>query len=111
MVGGDDLNAVGELAHGPVFDRHTAVTDLSATAVVEPAIHDPGVATTVPRARVAVAVQNVTVQVQGDVVGTDHDAVTGAVDQVRVERRVLRDHVAAVDVTRECLAAAHEKRR
>jgi hypothetical protein len=38
------------------------------------------------------------VQIQGNVVGADHDPVVGAVDQVAVQRRVGGDGVAATHV-------------
>ena len=109
MIRDDDLNAVRELAHGAAADGHSVVPWLLAAVVVEPAVHDARVLAQA-RARIAVTVDGVAVQVEGDVVGPDHEAVAGAVDQVRVERRVLRHHVAALDVVRECLTAAHEQR-
>ena len=45
--------------------------------------------------RLAVAGDRVAVQIEGDVVGTDHDSVVRAVKEVAVERRVDRDRVAA----------------
>jgi hypothetical protein len=48
--------------------------------------------------RRAVAVNGVAVEIQGDVVGTDHDAVVGAVDQVAVQGRVGGNGVAAAHV-------------
>ena len=46
--------------------------------------------------RRSVAVDRVAVQVEGDVVGADDDAVVGAVDEVVVEGRVGGDRVAAL---------------
>ena len=46
--------------------------------------------------RLAVAGDRVAVQIEGDVVGTDHDSVVRAAKEVAVERRVDRDRVAAL---------------
>jgi hypothetical protein len=45
------------------------------------------------------------------VVRTYHDPIARAVDQVRVECRVLRDHVAALHVVGEGLWCAQGKKR
>ena len=54
----------------------------------------------------ACAAASVPAEIEGDVVGPDDEAVARAVDQVRVERRVLGDHVATVDVVGERLTGA-----
>jgi hypothetical protein len=56
-------------------------------------------------------VDRVTVQVQGDVVRADHDAVAGTVDQVAVELRVLRDRCAAPDVGGERISDSERARK
>jgi hypothetical protein len=43
----------------------------------------------------AIAIDGMTVQVEGDVVGTDHDAVVRAIREINVEIRIDRDRVAA----------------
>jgi hypothetical protein len=48
-----------------------------------------------PRSRGTVAVNRVAVEIEGDVVCADQDAVVGAVDEVVVEGRVSGDRVAA----------------
>ena len=82
-------DAVRELAHRAVLHRDAIV------AVVE----HPDVAELVLRAvreLGAVAVDPVAVQIEGDVIGADHDPVVGAVDEVAVERRVGGDRVTAL---------------
>jgi hypothetical protein len=57
--------------------------------------------------RRAVAVDGVAVEIEGDVVSANDDAVVGAVDQVAVQRRVGGDGVAAAHVAGQRLAAAN----
>ena len=81
----------------PPEPAHRSVSDGDAVVAV---VGDPDVAYLPARAaldRLAVAGDRVTVQVERDVVGADHDAVARAVREVAVERRVRRDRVAAVD--------------
>jgi hypothetical protein len=61
-------------------------------------VGDPDVAELVLRARVhqgVVTVDRVAVQIEGDVVGPDDDAVVRTIDEITVERRVDSDRVAA----------------
>src|SRR5215211_3534703 len=96
---GDD--AVPELAHGAV---HHGVH------IVAPVEH-PDVAELFRTLleRLAVAVDRVIVQIEGDVVGADDDADVGAVDEVLVEGRVGGDRVAALRLLDSgCLASAED---
>jgi hypothetical protein len=53
-----------------------------------------------PCGRGAVAVDPMAIQVEGDVLGADHDSVVRAVDEVAVERRVRNDRVSTAHVIR-----------
>jgi hypothetical protein len=80
--------AEGELTDLPAFDRHPVVVE----------VEDADVARLVGRTvgeLGAVAVDDMAVQVERDVVGADHDPVVGAVGEVRDELRVHGDRVAA----------------
>ena len=57
----------------------------------------------------AIAIDPVAVQIERDVVGADHDAVVGAVDEIAAEGGVGCDRVAAVKVTRQSAIAAEKK--
>src|SRR5438876_10807754 len=50
-------------------------------------------------------------EVESDIVRRDHDSGSWAADEVRVERRVLRDEIAAVDGGGERGARANHKRQ
>ena len=55
---------------------------------------------------VTISVDRVTLEIERHVVRVDHDAVIRTIDQVTVERRVARDHIAALDVIGERLTGA-----
>src|SRR5919106_778150 len=96
-----DKRANSELAYRAVQDRNAIL------AVVEYA----DVAELVLGAwleRLTVTIDRVAVQIQGDVVCPDHDAVVRTVDEVAVKRRVGGDRGAAVEVARPCSGAAND---
>jgi sulfur carrier protein ThiS len=54
----------------------------------------------------SLASDRVAVQIEGDVVGADHDAVARTIDEVAVERRIGGDRLAAADLDGlRCLSA------
>jgi hypothetical protein len=75
-------------------------------------VEHPDVAEPVFGARLellAVALDAVPVQIEGNVVGADHDAVVRAVEEIAVERRVGGDCVAAAHVAGAGLAARYSR--
>jgi hypothetical protein len=89
-----DADADVELAHRAGQDGDPVVT-----VVDDPEVTELGVGVAAG-GRGAVAVDRVPVQVQGDPVGTDDDAVVGAVDEVLVQDDVGGDRVAALRLIR-----------
>ena len=85
-----EVDAAAELAQRAVHHRDPVVTEVDHPDVTELRLR------VAPGSRGTVAVDRVAVQVEGDVVGADHDAVVGAVDEVVVEGRVGGDRVAAL---------------
>jgi hypothetical protein len=51
----------------------------------------------------------VPVQIEGNVVGSDHDSVVRAVEEIGVERRVGRDRVAAAHGASQRMTAAEDR--
>jgi hypothetical protein len=88
-----DVDATTELPQRAVHDRDPVVTEVGYPYVTELRL---GVA---PGGRLPVTVDRVVVQVEGDVVGADDDAVVGAVGEVVVEGRVGGNRVAALQLS------------
>jgi hypothetical protein len=94
-----------EHEHAKAEARDRAVLDRDAVVAV---VGNPEVAELL-RTRVdqrAVTAERVAVQIEGDVVGADHDPVVRAVEKVAVERRVGGDRLAAAGLLASGLGAA-----
>src|ERR671910_1374970 len=101
---GAEQHPLAEVAHGAVPHGDAAVAVVEQPEVVGLL---SGVAADSGGTRVAV--DQVAVQIEGDVVCPDHDPVVRAVDEIAVERRVGRDRVAAADVARRRLTCAERE--
>jgi hypothetical protein len=84
-------DAQSKFAYRAALDRHPAVP-----VVDHPIITDLIVGAVF--GQLAIAVDPVAVEIEGDVVSANHDPVVWAVDQVAVQRRVGGDGVAAAHV-------------
>ena len=96
--------ARGEHPFGELADSALSHGDTIVSVIQQPDVTELALSTRVERG--AVAGDLVAVQIEGDVVRTDDDAVVRAVDQVAVERCVGGDRVAAADMTRGRLTGA-----